>query len=118
MRFEERELKPYAEPISDGDLIEGGVYFLVNFIDDDMLIPQMLTITFIGKDLEKGDNDSYHFQDASSYKDGVRFGSENKDDVASYYKCSINELKGIYDFEHALEILMCCSLRRREKHFK
>jgi len=33
MRFEARELKPYAEPVSASDLKEGAVYFFVNFAE-------------------------------------------------------------------------------------
>jgi hypothetical protein len=42
MRFEERELKyyaEYAEPVSPGQLQEGKVYFSVIFVDEDGLVP-------------------------------------------------------------------------------
>jgi hypothetical protein len=43
MRFEERELKSYAEPVTPNLLTEGEVYFSVQFADEDMLIPIMET---------------------------------------------------------------------------
>ena len=38
MHFEERELKPYAEPVSASELREDTTYFAVNYIPGDMLI--------------------------------------------------------------------------------
>lgn len=113
MRFEERELKPYAEPVSAGELIEGSVYFSVGFVDDAMLIPQMETLVFIGKNLEEEPGDLYYFQDIRSYQASGRLDPKRSDGPATYFRCSVNELKGIYEFERLLEILMRCSLRRK-----
>jgi hypothetical protein len=116
MRFEERELKPFAEPITVDELTEDSVYFLVNFVDDDMLIPQMETLVFIGKNLEDNDTNFFYFQDIDSYQEGVRITSSNSDNYATFSKCTINELNGIYNFENALDVLMWCLLRRKEKN--
>jgi hypothetical protein len=51
MRFESRELKPYAEPVVAAELKEGSVYFAVTFADEDTLIPTMETVVFVGRDL-------------------------------------------------------------------
>jgi hypothetical protein len=39
MRFEEKELWPSPEPVAVEDLQVGVVYFAVNFIDKELLIP-------------------------------------------------------------------------------
>jgi hypothetical protein len=52
--FDGRELKPYAEPVSSNELEEDAVYFAVNYVDDEMLIPLMETLVFIGRNLEPG----------------------------------------------------------------
>jgi hypothetical protein len=39
MRFEARELKSYAEPVTASQLREGEIYFSVQFADESMLIP-------------------------------------------------------------------------------
>ena len=39
MRFEARELKPFAEPVSPEELRSGETYFAVLFVDDHGLIP-------------------------------------------------------------------------------
>jgi hypothetical protein len=101
--FDGRELKPYAEPVSSNELQEGAVYFAVNYVDDEMLIPLMETLVFIGRNLEPGDVGTVYFQDVESYREGVRYGSDAE-----------NELGHIFDYEQALDGLMHCSLRRKE----
>jgi hypothetical protein len=39
MRFEARELKPLAEPVSNEELRAGETYFALLFVDDHGLIP-------------------------------------------------------------------------------
>jgi len=113
MHFEARELKPYAEAVTAEELKEGAAYFSVTFYDDDMLIPDMKTMIFIGNNLEKEDTNSLYFQDVDSYKRGARYGSA-KDGDATFYKCSSDQLSAIFDFEHALEELMRCALARKK----
>ena len=116
MRFESRELKPYAEPISDAELVEGRVYFFVNFVDDAMLIPVMIPQVFVGMNLEKGDIKQVYFQDIDSYNSGVRYHSAKGRENAVFESGSKNEIGHIFDYEHALEVLMACSLRRRKNN--
>ena len=61
MRFEERELKPYAEPVSPETLREGEVYFAVFFLDDEAMIPTLVPRVFIGRDLEPNDEREIYF---------------------------------------------------------
>ena len=114
MRFEERELKPYAEPISAVDLREGAIYFSVTYVDDEMLIPTMETLVFIGINLDAGDSGRVYFQDVNSYSSGIRYESATDDDHAHFTSGSDKEVKHIFQYEHALEALMACSLRRRK----
>jgi hypothetical protein len=112
--FEGRALKPYAEPVFVAELKEGNIYFAVNYVDEDMLIPTMETLVFIGRDLESGDSGSVYFQDIFSYRKGVRYGSTTEGDHAEFYAGSAKEVGHIFTFERALEALMSCSLRRRK----
>ena len=73
MHFE-RELKPYAQPVDPAGLRERITYFMVQFIDDEMLIPVMEPVTYIGRDLEPEDLSQLYFQDAESYMAGARHG--------------------------------------------
>src|SRR6266403_5921240 len=115
MRFEERELKPYAEPVLAPDLKEGSVYFAVQYLDEGMLTPEMEALIFIGKNLGQGDVGQLYFQDAVSYREGIRYRSPSGDREALIYRQSEAEISHIFEYEHALDELMGCALRRREK---
>jgi hypothetical protein len=111
MRFEARELKPYAEPVSSENLREGDVYFAVFFLDDDALIPVLAPRVFIGRDLDTHDEDVLYFQDFDSYKRGVRFDSASGKDEAIF---ETGAEKHMFDYERALDVLMSCALKRRK----
>src|ERR1700750_2388117 len=113
LHFNGRELNPYAEPVSVVDLKEGQIYFSVNFIDEELLVPSVEPLVFIGRDLESGSIDKWFFQDAESYRQGIRYNSEDPDPPGTFY-CGA-EPKHIFDYEHALNLLLLCSLRRGER---
>lgn len=113
MKFEGRELQAFAEPISAGELTKGEIYFAVNYIDDEMLIPRIETLVFLGKNLEPGDVGEAYFQDVSSHREGITYDSDSDAGIATFYSGAENELNHIFNYEHALEELMRCSLRRK-----
>lgn len=113
MKFDERELKPYAEPVTANLLAEGSVYFSVQFADEDMLIPIMETWVFAGRRLNPEDLEGHlYFQDVESYRHGVRYGSANAEN-AHFQLATEKGVNHIFEYEHALDLLMLCSLRRR-----
>jgi hypothetical protein len=71
--FEGRELRSHSQPISATDLHEGAVYTAVNYVDDDMRIPIIKTLVFIGKNLKPNDVGQAYFQDVESYREGVPY---------------------------------------------
>lgn len=113
MIFEARELKPYAEPISASDLREGKLYFFLNYEDEDLLIPFLQPVVFIGKNLNTGDVECAYFQDVSSFRRGCRYnvGDNSK---SEYYFGSEKELGHVFEFDKALEALLACSIRRKD----
>jgi hypothetical protein len=113
MKFE-REVPRSAEAVSPAELKEGSVYFAVQFLDDDLLIPAMEALVFVGRNLGSEDTDQLYFQDAGSYRDGVRYGSASTED-AVFYVQSKNELNHIFEYERAVDVLLRCLLRRRER---
>lgn len=113
MRFE-REVPRFAEPISPAALKEGSVYFAVQFLDDDLLTPGMEALVFVGRNLGSEDSDQLYFQDAGSYRDGVRYGSAAAEDGVFYVQ-SENELNHIFEYERAVDVLLRCLHRRRER---
>jgi len=113
MRFDARELKPYAEPVSPQDLEETKIYYAVNYMDSDMVVPVIDTVVFIGRNLENGDTDVVYFQDVDSYQRGIRYASAKAEALGVFHAMAGSQANHIFDFEHALEQLMACSLRRR-----
>lgn len=114
MRFDERELKTYAEPVTATDLVEGQVYFSVQFADDHLLIPIMETWVFAGRKLRSGDTeDVLCFQDAESYLRGIRRGA-SEDNKARFQVATPTGINHIFDYEQALDELMRCAVRRRQ----
>lgn len=112
MRFEARELKSYAEPVKADELVEGQIYFSVQFVDRDLLIPVMETWAFAGRNLDpEEEGDLLYFQDVESYREGVRYGS-TAENGARFQVQDVDQIKHIFIFERALEELMKCSLRR------
>jgi hypothetical protein len=73
--FEGRALKPYGEYVPNDQLIIGRVYFKLGFLDEDMVVPQMHPMVFIGRDLHE-QLPGLYFQDVESYFDGVRLKPE------------------------------------------
>jgi hypothetical protein len=114
MRFE-RELKSHAEPVSKDDLNEGSIYFFVNFVDEEMLIPTVDTVVYVGRDLEPGDAGQVYFQDIHSFQEGIRYDTPDDENYAEFQCGSENELGHVFEFERALDVLSACSLRRRKR---
>jgi hypothetical protein len=115
MLFEARELKPYAETVAAVDLVEGSVYFSVQFLDEEGLIPIMEPLVFIGRNLKTSDAGRVYLQDFGSFQRGVRYpeaGTEGR--RARYDSCPEDRAINLHDFESALNELLACSLRRRE----
>lgn len=113
MRFEERELKSYAEPVTPRSLREGEVYWSVQYADEQMFIPILETWVFAGRKLKPEDAENHlYFQDAESYLQGIRYSSATAEN-ATFQLALEGNIKHIFEYEHALEELLRCSLRRR-----
>lgn len=113
MRFEARILKPYAEPVPPDQFKESEIYYSIVYLDDDMKIPEIITLVFIGRNLDEGDKNILYFQDVPSYQQGIRYISATVDENIRFFKCAGDQAKHIFEFEQALEQLMACSLRRQ-----
>jgi len=113
MRFEARELKPYAEPVPAAELKEGMAYFSVEFVDSAMHLPRLEPVVFIGRDLCPGDAGQVYFQDAASYLRGTRYHANNEPSDAEFFQCPEGQTKHIFNYEQALDEMMSCSLRRK-----
>src|ERR1700682_5554979 len=113
IHFEGRDLKSYAEPVSSSELTEGAIYFAVHFVDDDMLIPTLEPRVFVGRNLEPDDKQRVYFQDADSYRRGIRYAAASDQDQATFEVGSENEVSHLFEYERALDVLLHCALRRK-----
>ena len=119
VRFDARDLTPWAAYVTTDQLNEGQIYFHVAFIDDEALIPILEPWVFIGHNLEAGDESKVYFQDAASYLEGSRaypVTTQPQDSEAQpVLYCGPNDQEHVFTYERALEVLMRCSLRRAKQ---
>ena len=112
MLFPGRELKPYAEPVSENALVPGQVYFAVQFLDPEMHVPALEPVVFLGHDSQQpGPGKRFLFQDAESHRAGVPQGAPS----AMLYSQPEGHCKHLFEFEQALDVLLGCSLRRASR---
>jgi len=114
MHFE-REIKPYAEPVTQEELTEGEVYFFVTYADRNLLVPDVAAMVFLGRDLKPGDSGIAYFQDALSYHNGIRLGMDGFDVDAQLVPQPGDQLNHIFPYERAVDNLLGCLLRRQSR---
>jgi hypothetical protein len=114
MQFEGQDLTTYAEPVSASSLREGSTYFFVFYIDQDLCIPLMETVVFVGRYLSSEGTELLRFQDVRSYNNGIRFGSPDSNQ-AQFQSCTENSMNHLFEYEKALDELMRCALRRKKR---
>ncbi|HKI87366.1 MAG TPA: hypothetical protein VKA53_11545 [Thermoanaerobaculia bacterium] len=115
MRFEAREIKPYIEPDPAEELEVGTVYFQLNYLNPDCLLPDITPWVYLGRDLNEGEDGALYFQDAASYRDGVRISDPDRREEAIFQLVQSDNQNVMYEFEKALEQLMRCSIRRQKR---
>ncbi len=112
MHFE-REFPTYAEPVSQGKFKEGEVYFSVQYVDKEMLIPVVETLVCLGKDTTGTNENRLHFQDVESYRRGIRRKAASAN-VGNFQSIVDGKAKHIFEYEKALDELLRCALRRQK----
>ncbi|HEY6333328.1 MAG TPA: hypothetical protein VI756_28650 [Blastocatellia bacterium] len=111
-RFAARELGPLPQPLDPAYLVEGSVYFSLNYADRDRLVPILETLVFVGRKLEL-DAQSLLFQDIDSYREGIRYGTTAGGTYGTFQTRPEGGVTDVFGYERAVEELMRCSLRRR-----
>ena len=115
LRFEARDLKPWAEFVHSDELEIGTIYFSLSFLDDEMLVPELKPLVFIGSNLNQECEGAY-FQDVPSYQAGVRYDSWKREDEALFqvFPISDGSVWGVSKYENALDQLLVCALKRKK----
>lgn len=106
LHFPAREIPPYGDYATAETLVVGHTYFRMVFVDQQMRIPELTPLVFIGRNLAENDTDALYFPDAASYLDGIRF--EDGNEGGEYYTVDA-DTPFVYDFERALDRLLHCS---------
>lgn len=127
MRFEGRDLKPYADHVRPADLTVGHVYFRVRCLDKDMAVPEREPLVFIGRDLHP-EGPGLYYQDAESWLVGERADASSFDpfelsddadgltwimDGKWFEMEREREYASVQEFDQALDSLLRCSIRRQ-----
>jgi hypothetical protein len=111
MLFKERNLKDHAEPVHANALRIDQVYFSLQFLDVDLLVPFLEPLIYLGNNLRAGDKNLMYFQSFESHRAGITL------DEASSHHFQITDsanMNHIFEYENALDLLMNTSLRRRK----
>src|SRR5438128_1138357 len=98
-------IRDYAEPVSEDQLKPGVVYFSVQFLDPEMLIPIVEPFVFLGQDISGSQNGFFYFQRAESYRRGLRYKPSDKRNLSEFQVAKSNGMKHIFTFERALDVL-------------
>ncbi|GAA0695008.1 hypothetical protein ISN75_04425 [Dyella marensis] len=117
LTFEKRELQQNAQHVDSDQLIAGTDYYMVSYAADDFSIPVMESLIFLGVNIvgeEEKDMSYLYFQDAESYRDGVRMNEKPESGTYNLYRFTPDQLDMIYEFERALDELLKCSIQRNK----
>lgn len=118
LHFEGRKLPLGAEPVEVQRPVIGKVYFAVRYLDEDLLVPVIDTLVFVGRNLEAGDVDLLYFQHASAYESGYEYRQGDKSRELGIEVYLGNSANSIFEYEKALDELMRCSMRRNTLLFE
>jgi hypothetical protein len=122
--FPERSIARYAKYVDPEKLEIGRSYFRLQYIGDELQLPELVPLIFIGKDLDPSEDVSrLYFQDASSYSIGVRWGDppaacdgETEEErfqqflARGHFETYEASQLSVLDFESALNLLLLYSL--------
>jgi hypothetical protein len=114
MRFEAREVKAYAEPVQAQDLRVGRIYFSVQFADDDLLVPIVEPLEFVGTNLHEADGDQLYFRPLGLPSAELAIRQANNETEQVFYRTTAAELNHVFEYERALDRLLVCAVRRSQ----
>lgn len=89
----------------------------VQYADENLLVPIIETLVFAGKNLDNEHAELLYFQNAESYRQGIRYGSAEAEN-ATFQLAREDKVNHIFEYERALDELMKCSLKRKNKMTK
>jgi hypothetical protein len=103
----------YSEPIDLSELKQGNLYFMLNYFDEEVLIPELQTLVFLGREVTGEKNSLLYFQDIESYTTRGPY-PNSADRPGDFFDCTDDQLGCIFRLDKAVLELQHC-MRRREK---
>ena len=90
-------------------LKERQTYLMISFFDDELQIPDITTVIYLGKDIFRDSVDHHYFQEYSSY---LESGGRQEGEVIV---ASSEKLMNFFDLEGASELLRLCARRQGKR---
>jgi len=99
--------------VTPADLKVGSIYFMVSYFDDAMLVPELATLVYLGKEVDGTKDGLWYFQDADSYFASGPYPTGGKDGNL----CAVPDdgLKSICELDQVIVSLQECARRRKNK---
>jgi hypothetical protein len=96
--------------VSAGALKEKSTYLMISFFDDDMFIPDVTTVIYLGKDIFGEGGSNHYFQDYETYMEAASPSAET-----GVIEAGEDSLMNFYDLDGAAALLAECAQLRRRK---
>lgn len=107
-------LSAYIDPVDVSELEEEEIYFMLSYVDDNLFVPQIRTLIFLGRDVAEEKEGLLYFQDVDSY---IRLGRypNSSNGSGEIYICADDQLACFFTLANAVLALKNCVERRANK---
>lgn len=93
--------------VSPNDLRAQDTYLMVSFFDEALLIPEITTVVYLGKDIFSEGDEKHYFQGYESFK------NKTKAVDVEVIEAAEDKLMNFYDLDGAAALLEECARRKR-----
>jgi hypothetical protein len=94
--------------VSPDNLRKQNTYFMVSFFDADLLIPEITTVVYLGKDIFEEGTDNHYFQEYRIFVNGGGGVSPT-----SVIEASADNLDNFFELDATADLLVECEKRRQ-----
>ena len=94
--------------LSPKDLSAQETYLMISFFDEALLIPEITTVVYLGKDIFSEGNQMHYFQDYQSFLSKAKAGSD-----VNVIEAAEDKLMNFYDLRGAAILLGECAQRKQ-----
>ena len=106
------KVKPYSTPVLAERLVRGSAYYILSYFDDDLTIPEIRTIVYIGKNVDDVEDGMFYFQNFESY---FRLGSypNHRHGDGEVFRFPETGLATVFELPEVVNSLKSCIRRSR-----